>query len=76
MYISNLQCMLFYQFCRVDIVLVSGDIANVPADCYGKGPQEVFDENQRELEKIVNEFTSVASRVYYVPGNVRYILYS
>ena len=60
-----------YKVCRVDIVLLSGDIANIPVECYANnGPQEVFDEHQRHLEKIVQEFTPVASKVYFLPGNV------
>lgn len=56
---------------RVDIVLLSGDFANIPVECYGNnGPQELFDEHRQHMEKIVHEFAPVASKVYYVPGNV------
>lgn len=60
-----------YIFHRVDIVLLSGDLANIPVECYAdNGPQETFDEHGQHLEKIVNEFVSVAPKVYYIPGNV------
>ena len=58
----------------MDIVLLSGDIANVPVECYGNGgPQEVFDEHRQHLEKIVHEFLPIATKVYYIPGNVRWL---
>ena len=56
---------------RVDMVLLSGDFANIPVECYdNKGPQELFDEHRQHMEKIVLEFAPVSSKVYYVPGNV------
>ena len=58
--------------CRVDIVLLSGDFANIPVECYANnGPQEVFDEHRQHLENIVHSFAPIAPKVYYIPGNVR-----
>lgn len=51
---------------------MSGDFAAIPVECYtNNGPQEVFDEHRQHMEKILNEFAPLASKVYYIPGNVR-----
>ena len=55
----------------MDIVLLSGDFAAIPIECYtNNGPQEVFDEHRQHMEKILDEFAPLASKVYYIPGNV------
>ena len=62
---------LVLSFCRVDVVLISGDFANVPLECYANGgPLEVFQEHHCHFKKLLKEFTFVCSRIYYIPGNV------
>jgi hypothetical protein len=56
---------------KFDVVLISGDVANFPADKYYKGDKELESEHHDILLKITAEFVSVAERVYFIPGNVR-----
>ena len=64
----NLCVLIFF---RVDVVFLSGDIANVPVETAANGgPAEVFEEHHCHLKKIVEEFSSTCVKVYYLPGNV------
>ena len=54
---------------KVDVVLVSGDIADGPMDW--ELPEQEVEKFRRDLEAIVQSFTTVSSNVYYIPGNVR-----
>ena len=58
---------------KVDMVLVSGDIADGPMD-WELSEQEV-EKIRHDLEAIVQSFTTVSSNVYYIPGNVRQYSY-
>lgn len=53
---------------RVDVVLVSGDIANKPVQ-YGS-PNEENTRYHAHLEEVVQLLSSVNETLYYVPGNV------
>lgn len=53
---------------RVDVVLVTGDIANAPMDwSLSEGEIEEYHQN---LETVVQSFTDIHNKVYYIPGNV------
>lgn len=54
---------------KIDIVLISGDIADVPLDYYNT-PEEEIQEHHDNLKRITLEFLSVSEKVYFVPGNV------
>jgi Icc-related predicted phosphoesterase len=53
---------------KLDVVLISGDIANAPMDWNLTEEQEK--QYQKDLQVVVDSFTSVKSRVYFIPGNV------
>ncbi|XP_064405330.1 uncharacterized protein LOC135350462 isoform X2 [Halichondria panicea] len=53
----------------VDIALVSGDLADMPLElCHSAPPEETRDQHML-LDKVLEEFSPLASKVYYVPGN-------
>lgn len=56
---------------KIDVVLISGDIANFPIEKYYKDDQALELEHHEILLKITAEFISVAEKVYFIPGNVR-----
>ena len=53
---------------RVDVILISGDIANAPMD--RNLSDEEVEKYQNDLDSIVAGFTQVKNEVYYIPGNV------
>ena len=55
---------------KIDVVFISGDIANVPYEITYTAPKEVQQEHEQYLQRIVGEFVSVAEKVYFIPGNV------
>ncbi len=55
---------------KFDMVLISGDVANMPLDQYHMAPKELLQEHHDNLVRITEDFLSVAERVYFVPGNV------
>ena len=56
--------------CRVDLVLVSGDIANMTMDVDDKASAEEVAHHHRNLEEVVEKFTAISNKVYFIPGNV------
>lgn len=56
---------------KVDVVFLSGDIANVPVEKIQTASKELQDEHYDNLQRITLEFMSVSDKVYFVPGNVR-----
>ena len=54
---------------RVDVVLMSGDIADGPMDL--NLSEEETKKHQTDLDNIVESFMQVKNCVYYIPGNVR-----
>ena len=60
----------FFPFCRIDLVLVSGDIANMAMDVDNKATPEEVAQHHRNLEQVVEKFTAISSKVYFIPGNV------
>ena len=53
---------------RVDVILISGDVADGPMD-WSLSDEEVK-KHQNDLDAIVAGFTQVRNEVYYIPGNV------
>lgn len=53
---------------RVDLVLLSGDIANLSDKTYGTAPLEEVEKHDKFLEQIVKQLSTIAT-VYYIPGN-------
>ncbi len=54
----------------IDVVLVSGDIANVPLTEYHTASQELVKKHEEHLKTITESFLSISPKVYYIPGNV------
>ena len=52
----------------MDVILLSGDIANMPMD-YDL-PQEETDKYYKDMETVVNSVSSIQPNMYYIPGNV------
>jgi Icc-related predicted phosphoesterase len=52
---------------RVDVILISGDVADGPMD-WSLSDEEVK-KHQNDLDAIVAGFTQVRNEVYYIPGN-------
>ena len=62
--------MNLYVHHRVDIVLLSGDISDLPVELYYTATQEENDQYHKLLDKIVEEFVPLDKNIYYIPGNV------
>lgn len=56
--------------CRVDVVLLSGDLANCPMEKMSSITPQELAEHHGLLERVVNEFLPLARHVYFIPGNV------
>lgn len=56
---------------KVDVVLASGDIANIPYDDTHTASEEMQKEHSDHLQRIVADFASVCNKVIFIPGNVR-----
>ena len=54
----------------MDLVLVSGDIANMTMDVDNKATAEEVEHHHRNLEEVVEKFTTISNKVYFIPGNV------
>ena len=52
----------------MDLVLLSGDIANMPMDF--DLPLEDIDKYTKDMEKMINSIASIQPNMYYIPGNV------
>lgn len=60
---------------RADVGLVSGDIADMPLElCHCAPPEEVWAQHKL-LDKVLEDITPLADKVYYIPGNVSYYPY-
>ena len=59
---------------RIDVVLVSGDIANMAMDVDNTATPEDVAKHHSHLEQVVKEFATITTKVYYVPGNVSFCL--
>ena len=55
---------------KIDVVLISGDVSNVPMKVGQTASEEVQKEHHDHLHRIVNDFVSVTEKVYFVAGNV------
>lgn len=54
---------------KLDVILVSGDIANAPMDWTLSDEQ--LKKYQTDLEAVIDSLSQIKSNVYYIPGNVR-----
>ena len=54
----------------MDLVLVSGDIANMTMDVNDKATAEEVAHHHQNLEEVVEKFTAISNKVYFIPGNV------
>ncbi len=69
-----LSCRLYKFSYRVDIALVSGDLADMPLELCHSAPPEETKAQHMLLDKVLEAFSPLASKVYYVPGNVSGVL--
>ena len=51
-------------------MLVSGDIANMAMDVDNEATAEEVAQHHRNLDQVVEKFTAISSKVYFIPGNV------
>ena len=56
--------------CRIDVVLLSGDLANFPMEKMTAVSQDELKEQHQILDRVVSEFLPLAKQVFYIPGNV------
>ena len=72
-------CLFFINFKRLDLILLSGDIADMPMK-YGFDDSEEamkFKESYYEdFQKVVDGLSRINKNVYYIPGNVRIIYHT
>ena len=56
----------------VDIMLLSGDIANMPMELGAdpNSPKEELERYRRDLQDVVAASSRICSNLYYIPGNV------
>lgn len=52
---------------KIDLVLLSGDLANMAMD--PNAPQAEVEKSHRALDEVAQSFLSISSKVYYIPGN-------
>ena len=57
---------------KVDIILISGDIADIPVESYHTASKELLKEHHENVERITADFLSVSEKVYFIPGNVSF----
>ena len=57
---------------RIDLVLLSGDLSNMPMELGAEPdtPTEAFRQYEEEFNNVVKAIESINSNVYYIPGNV------
>ncbi len=52
------------------MVLLSGDLANVPMENMTSLTQVELEEQHALSHKVVSEFLPLAKQIYFIPGNV------
>ena len=52
------------------MVLLSGDLANIPMEFQDTSSKEELAKHHQDLDRVVEEFVPVAEQVFYIPGNV------
>ena len=59
-------------FHRIDLVLLSGDMSNMPMELGAEPdtPTEAFRQYEEEFNNVVKAIESINSNMYYIPGNV------
>ena len=62
---------LFVSLTRVDVVLVSGDIANMKMD--PQASQEEVTMHHRDMDAVVKAIAEINPNLYYIPGNVSWV---
>ena len=65
-----LVCKHGYAICRIDVVLLSGDLANFPMEKMTTASEDELKEQHQILDRVVSEFLPLAKQVFYIPGNV------
>ena len=55
---------------QIDLVLISGDITNIPLDKYHTASAELNKEHEEHMKIITESFLGISEKVYYIPGNV------
>ncbi len=55
---------------RVDVVLLSGDLANVPMENMTSLTTLELEEQHALVHKVVSEFLPISKHIYFIPGNV------
>jgi len=55
---------------RIDLVLISGDLANIPLEKYHTASEELNKEHEKHMKIIAEYFMGVSKEIYYIPGNV------
>ncbi|XP_064394727.1 uncharacterized protein LOC135341964 isoform X2 [Halichondria panicea] len=54
---------------RVDVVLLSGDLANVPMENMTSLTTLELEEQHALVHKVVSEFLPISKHIYFIPGN-------
>ena len=52
------------------MVLLSGDLANIPMEFQETSSKEELAKHHQDLVRVVDEFVPIAQQVFYLPGNV------
>lgn len=60
--------------CRVDVVVLSGDLANIPMELQLTSTDEELAKHHQDLTRVVKQFVPLAKQVFYIPGNVSLIV--
>ena len=61
---------VFFFIARVDVVLLSGDIANMAMDPLAS--QKEVSRHLKDMDEMVAAIAEINPNLYYIPGNVRY----
>lgn len=69
--VKQLKSWLSTRHQTINVVLISGDIADGPMD-WNQSEQQI-EKYKSDLDTVVTSFLEVNSSVYYIPGNVRHI---
>ena len=68
--VDQLKSWLAARNLQLDVVLISGDVADSPMDWSLTADQQA--EHQRNLETTVDSLIQVKGQVYFIPGNVKF----
>lgn len=54
----------------MDVILLSGDLANIPMEIQDTSTKEELAKHYQDLVRVTDEFVPLAKQVFYIPGNV------